>query len=701
MKLPLLLSLAFPALSSFACVFFDYTPITFSNDVEKLSLSFFVVKESETNSIDHSYAEYSNALDRISRLQDLKSLHLSFRFSGIDDYEMDLSFLEPLTTLTNLSLQCQCGFGLNPVRVASLKPLENLSLTVLNMSYVDAPSIQDWTPLSKLKGIRIFTAPYKFSSFESVPLSVQWLRARQGRLSSDFDLSRFSSLEALELEEAELGHPFRGEFASLRGFESLKRLAMIDMHGDYGHIINNGLLASCTNLESISIHNCRNHEGLTVYDLSSLGSLPLLKSLFLEDAPLRRVAGLEKCPLVELSLPRCRIRSLDDICDLPLIVSIDVSDTGIDSVDENELLRRFPTLREFQYTDEKGCARFLRIAQGKIVQDGEDDDSGNDCAVDLDSLPSDIESITITNGDRFANLDFSRFTSLKSLVCGKKGSSCSATWKGIESLTQLRVLVLNGCYGDVLKEGRISGCTNLWRICMHSPYESGSAYELSGLDALPLVDLIVENEPISKILGLEGCPLERLELPGSLIASLDDICDLPNVVSIDVTYTGIRSADINEVRRRFPKLRCFLYTDMKGVQQDLFPHNTEQWLREHRMPTPTAYAPTTVAEFVKFMNGATRDYDDDFQIPLKARGVVFECSAATGALVFPASDSGEASVIPCISSADSTFWDILQTHCDRVHCRFKVVSSRRVKIFTEDESATSAFDRWSAVLFSP
>lgn len=685
MKLTLLLSLMFSTLSSVACVFFDYMPITFSNDVEKLSLSFDIAGEDHTNCLTYSYSVYSNVIDRVARLQKVKELRFEPRFKDVGEFEVDLSFLEPLTTLTNLHLRTVSA------RVASLKPLENLPLTELNLSLRDAEKISDWSPLSKLHRLRSLSAPNKFSRLDMVPASVESLDIQDGWFPGEVDLSRFPALEFLWLGESGAG-PFHDDFSSLEGFASLNRLAELHLHGEYGYVLNEGRLSSCTNLQSVAIHNLDCPTGVKAYDLSSLGKLPL-HDLMLEDAPIRRVAGLEKCPLVELRLPRCRIRSLDDICDLPHIVSIDVSDTGIDSVDEDELLRRFPTLREFQYTDEKGCARFLRIAQGKIVQDGEDDDSGIECAVDLDSIPSGAESIEITNVDSFVDFDFSRFTSLKSLVCGKKGSSCSATWKGIESLTQLRVLVLNGCYGDVLKEGRISGCTNLWRICMHSPYESGSAYELSGLDALPLVDLIVENEPISKILGLEGCPLERLELPGSLIASLDDICDLPNVVSIDVTYTGIRSADINEVRRRFPKLRCFLYTDMKGVQQDLFPHNTEQWLREHRMPTPTAYAPTTVAEFVKFMNGATRDYDDDFQIPLKARGVVFECSAATGALVFPASDSGEASVIPCISSADNTFWDILQTHCDRVHCRFKVVSSRRVKIFTEDESATSAFDR--------
>ena len=98
---------------------------------------------------------------------------------------------------------------------------------------------------------------------------------------------------------------------------------------------------------------------------------------------------------------------------------------------------------------------------------------------------------------------------------------------------------------------------------------------------------------------------------------------------------------------------------------------TRRWLKETRLPEMSLYAPATMAEFVAFMEQASKDYDRPDK-PKDKRGMRFRCSDKAGKIVFPPRPKDDLPIVETLSGADMSFWDALTNACERTGCKFDV-----------------------------
>ena len=98
---------------------------------------------------------------------------------------------------------------------------------------------------------------------------------------------------------------------------------------------------------------------------------------------------------------------------------------------------------------------------------------------------------------------------------------------------------------------------------------------------------------------------------------------------------------------------------------------THRWLKETRLPEITLYAPATMAEFVAFMEQASKDYDRPDK-PKDKRGLRFYCSDKAGKIAFPPKPKNDLPIVETLPVADMSFWDALTNACERTGCKFNV-----------------------------
>ena len=98
---------------------------------------------------------------------------------------------------------------------------------------------------------------------------------------------------------------------------------------------------------------------------------------------------------------------------------------------------------------------------------------------------------------------------------------------------------------------------------------------------------------------------------------------------------------------------------------------TRRWLKETRLPEIFLYAPTTMAEFVTFMEQASKDYDRPDK-PKDKRGLRFYCSDKAGKIVFPPKPKNDLQIVETSPVAGMSFWDALTNACERTGCKFEV-----------------------------
>ena len=98
---------------------------------------------------------------------------------------------------------------------------------------------------------------------------------------------------------------------------------------------------------------------------------------------------------------------------------------------------------------------------------------------------------------------------------------------------------------------------------------------------------------------------------------------------------------------------------------------TRRWLKETRLQEMSLYAPATMAEFVAFMEQASKDYDRPDK-PKDKRGMRFRCSDKAGKIVFPPRPKDDLPIVETLSGADMSFWDALTNACERTGCKFNV-----------------------------
>lgn len=109
---------------------------------------------------------------------------------------------------------------------------------------------------------------------------------------------------------------------------------------------------------------------------------------------------------------------------------------------------------------------------------------------------------------------------------------------------------------------------------------------------------------------------------------------------------------------------------------------TCQWLRETQLLEPSIFAPATMADFVAYMEQASKDYDRPDK-PQEKRGIRFRCGNRSAKLVFPEKPRSELPIIEVLSGKSVSFWDALTNACARTGCAYRV-SAREVFIWKEE-----------------
>ena len=236
-----------------------------------------------------SRVEFTNILERISKMTRLKSLSLDVRAES--KVLLDLDFLSSQTNMMELSL----GGNLH---VGSFSKIAHLPLERLDSCDRLGPSVSlaDEDSLGLLKSLKYFTAWKDFRAIEKL------------------------------IDEGDI-----------RAMKKLKRLVL---NGGY-ELGDLGALRECRSLENLEIAFCE----FRPLDLSVLNGLPL-KELKLKSCLVHEVKGLEKCPLKKISIDFCPIASFDDFGVFPNVRIVELRRTGIRSV-----LRHFPRIWSLLYGD--------------------------------------------------------------------------------------------------------------------------------------------------------------------------------------------------------------------------------------------------------------------------------------------------------------------------------------------------------------
>ena len=282
-----------------------------------------------------SRVEFTNILERISKMTRLKSLSLDVRAES--KVLLDLDFLSSQTNMTELSL----GGNLH---VGSFSKIAHLPLERLDSCDCLGPSVSlaDEDSLGLLKSLKYFTAWKDFRAIERLPSSL---------VSLDMSASPeggycgcFTNL--VNLEELEMDTIFRrSQYIDDGDIRAMKKLKRLVLNGGY-ELGDLGALRECRSLENLEIAFCE----FRPLDLSVLNGLPL-KELKLKSCLVHEVKGLEKCPLKKISIDFCPIASFDDFGVFPNVRIVELRRTGIRSADRDAVLRHFPRLWSLLYGD--------------------------------------------------------------------------------------------------------------------------------------------------------------------------------------------------------------------------------------------------------------------------------------------------------------------------------------------------------------
>ena len=103
------------------------------------------------------------------------------------------------------------------------------------------------------------------------------------------------------------------------------------------------------------------------------------------------------------------------------------------------------------------------------------------------------------------------------------------------------------------------------------------------------------------------------------------------------------------------------------------PGQTANWLRVTTFPEPMLFAPTSMGDFAKYLERASKDFAEPLSLEAR-RGISFHCSDSAAKKVFP---PRSAQTVPLIPDGQSqrvvTFWQALTNACERADCAFEVV----------------------------
>lgn len=181
--------------------------------------------------------------------------------------------------------------------------------------------------------------------------------------------------------------------------------------------------------------------------------------------------------------------------------------------------------------------------------------------------PSGLRSLAIENAEVKGELELSRFYQLETLQL--INVKCSSI-QGLSSLNCLESLFIYGIPVGNLSE--IKSCARLKSLVINDCMNFDDKFDIANLKSLPLKDVEIRNCPLSRIQGLEKCPLENLWIDGTGIQSLNDICSLPKLKFLDIASDKIHLKgfeDIEHVKELFPNLERMTLKYYDSVDKEI------------------------------------------------------------------------------------------------------------------------------------
>ena len=99
---------------------------------------------------------------------------------------------------------------------------------------------------------------------------------------------------------------------------------------------------------------------------------------------------------------------------------------------------------------------------------------------------------------------------------------------------------------------------------------------------------------------------------------------------------------------------------------------TENWLKTTSFPKPMVHSPTTMGEFVEYLEQASKDFAEPLSL-IARRGIRFYCNDKAAKKVFPSRSPELETPIPDGQGHESvTFWYALTNACEQTSCTFDI-----------------------------
>lgn len=291
--------------------------------------------------VNVSESECKDLFARIQKITSLRSLSLRLRYNRQGN-PISFGGFASLTNLTEIEI---IGCPSRPLSIDTLSSLSCLAISDLTLKDV---IFSGENGLSSLRSVTSFCTNSELSMM-SVNPSLSELCLHGMVCDGMCDLSRFSALKSLTIANVDctsiVGLHSMSELEDLTVSCPLALGYPLDVEEDLRH---------CHKLQRLYLEGGRS--GGYYIDFKIVAQMPL-RCLSLTCFPIRKVNDLEGSAIEELALIQCPINGLADVCRIPSLKFLNLSNTGITSVDVGEAKKRFPGLKQLEYTDKDGGAR--------------------------------------------------------------------------------------------------------------------------------------------------------------------------------------------------------------------------------------------------------------------------------------------------------------------------------------------------------
>lgn len=304
---------------------------------------------STNNSADDlSVMQYSNLLERISAKTGIRKVTVSFGscgYDGIPSLDLPLSTFANMTNLFELNISGPEAWSKCRLRISSFAEIAHLpiaELQVRNVVPLEASSLSLMRRLNSVSTNEKDLVPH-------IPNGINELRLSDVSMGDCCDLSRFRELENLLL--------FDIKSRQVRGIGGMDKLGFLYLEGDF-HVPREDILA----LTRLTYVHLKGRSWAYLFDGGNPFCHMPIDTMELDLVPISRLEGMEKCPLKFLRVADAPIKSLSDISESATLEWLVVWGTGIVKADREALLKRYPALKRFEYTDEIEGSEIVELA---------------------------------------------------------------------------------------------------------------------------------------------------------------------------------------------------------------------------------------------------------------------------------------------------------------------------------------------------